>query len=299
MRYAKLIYNPVAGDGAFKGKLDMICEKMQKIDWQIIPYRTASSYDVKNGLADLNTGRYQAVFAVGGDGTINLVINEMMQQGSQLPLAVYPGGTANDLATHLGMPKDLESWCGIIEQGHTRAIDLGVANGLYFHNVISAGLLTDVSYEVNYQLKNLLGKAAYYIKGIEKIPKFRSFKLELQAIEGLSYSGEIMLCLIMNGNSAGGFHQLAPAADSNDGLLDLILVKSCTLREFISLFFRLMQGEHLESDKVLYYQSAGVQISCSEPLITDMDGEKGPAFPLQVSLARSALKLFYDSKDNK
>lgn len=292
MKLAKLIYNPVAGDATFKNKLDLICEKMQHYGWQIVPYRTSSREDIANSMADLHEHNYQAIFVSGGDGTIHLVINQLLKKGlEEIPLGIYPGGTANDLAMHFQLPKDIEKWCEIMGQGKIKKIDLGQANDIYFHNVMSAGLLTDVSYQVNYQLKNIFGKMAYYMKGMEKIPSFRPFHLSLESDEK-NFAGDIMLCLILNGTSAGGFNQLAPYAHISDGKLEVLIVKKCSLKDLLRLFIQLRKGEHLTNNKVEYFQASKIALECSEPLITDVDGEKGPAFPLTVTIKKEKIKFF-------
>lgn len=297
MKLAKLIYNPVAGDATFKTKLDLICERMQDLGWQVVPFRTKDIGDINKGLTDLSELNYQAVFVAGGDGTIHHVINEIMAKivptapEARPALAVYPAGTANDLATHLGIPREMEAWCQVIGRGKTTLMDLGKANDRYFHNVASAGLLTDVSHEVNYHLKNIFGKIAYYLKGMEKLQKFKPFPVAL-TIDGKVVTEEILLFLVLNGKSAGGFTQLAPQAELTDGKLEVILVKDCSLRQMLALFINLVQGEHLASPKVKYFQASSLLISCREKITTDLDGEKGPNLPLAISVCHQVLPVF-------
>ena len=96
--------------------------------------------------------------------------------GLNLPVAVLPAGTANDFATLLGMPTDIEEACRAILAGRIHAMDLGRANGRYFANVFSCGLFTDVSQKTPTAWKNNLGKIAYYINGIGDLPRFRKME---------------------------------------------------------------------------------------------------------------------------
>jgi diacylglycerol kinase family enzyme len=129
----KLIYNPSAGDATFKNRLDSIIERMQKSDYMVVPFRSSSVETLHKAFEDLDS-RYELVCVSGGDGTISTVVNIMASKGIELPLGIFPFGTANDLATYLGIPKDVDACCKIIERGKVKKIDIGRANDKYFIN---------------------------------------------------------------------------------------------------------------------------------------------------------------------
>ncbi|WP_155475212.1 diacylglycerol/lipid kinase family protein [Heliobacterium mobile] len=294
----KLIYNPEAGAGAFKRSLDEAIAILQSGQWQVLTYRTEgipgeTSKEAEKALQD----GCSAVVAVGGDGTLHQVMNGLMRladRGETPPaLGIIPAGTANDLATTLRIPRNVEACCRIIVEGHTREIDVGQIGDRHFLNVASGGLMTDVSHKVNQSLKNNIGKLAYYLKALEQLPEFRPFSLTIETTSGETvYSGETLLYLILNGTGAGSFPVLSPHACLDDGILDLLVFRSCRIHDFISLFVRVLQGEHLNSPLVTYHQASAYIIRGPESLETDMDGEVGPPLPWKVQVRPSALSLF-------
>lgn len=286
----RLIYNPVSGQASFKNNLDYLIERFQKEGKQIIPYRTESSEDAFKAAYNLEEDQYERVLVAGGDGTIHQVINGLMQKGIDILLGIIPAGTANDVANYLGLPRNIKEICDVLTGDNFLETDLGFVNNRYFINIASAGLLTDVSQKTEIVVKNNLGRLAYYLKGLEQLPRFYSININLESPE-FSYDGNVFLFLVMNGKSAGGFPKVAPLAQMNDGLLDVILFKPASLPEVVSLFIKVVKGEHLASPQIIYFQTNSLKISCHEDLLTDLDGEKGPDFPLEIKCLPKKLKI--------
>ncbi|TDT60888.1 YegS/Rv2252/BmrU family lipid kinase [Fonticella tunisiensis] len=288
MKRAKLIYNPYSGDRSFRYELDQVLERMQAGGYELTIHRTMSVEDIYNTLKVSND--YDCILASGGDGTINHVINAMLKNGVDLPVGILPSGTANDFGGHIGIPKNIGKACDIITGGKISRIDLGIINDRYFVNVASAGLLTDVSQKIDINMKNTLGKLAYYIKGIEQIPNFRAIPIKIRH-EGKIIEEMIYLFLILNGSTAGGF-KLAPDSTANDGMLNLIAIKACNIVELFNLFIRMLKGEHLGSNNIIYLKGKEFTIECSDDIETDIDGETGPSFPLNITVSPQRLRIF-------
>lgn len=288
MKKAKLIYNPYSGDRSFRNRLDSVIEKLQSAGYEVTPYRTMSIEDIYESVK--RSKEYDAILISGGDGTINHVINAMVQNNIDVPVGIFPYGTANDFASHLGIPRKITQACDIIAKGKLTQFDLGKINDRYFINVAAGGLLTDVSQKIDINMKNTLGKVAYYLKGIEQLPNFRSIPIKITCDDKV-IEENIYLFVILNGSSAGGF-KLAPDATANDELLNLIAIKQCSLVDLFNLFIKMLKGEHLESNNVIYLRSKNFKIECYENIETDIDGEVGPNFPLDVSISSKKIKIF-------
>jgi diacylglycerol kinase (ATP) len=288
MKKAKLIYNPKSGDKSFKHKLDTIIDKLQKGGYELTTLRTGSIEDIYEGLKDAR--EYDCILASGGDGTINHVVNAMAKNNLDIPLGVFPAGTANDFANHLRIPKNVADVCKIINDGKTAEICLGEVNGRYFVNVAAAGLLTDISQKIDINLKNTLGKMAYYIKGLEKLPEFKPIEITIKSGDTV-IKEKLFLFVLLNGSMAGGI-TLAPDASVEAEELSFVGIKSCNLLDLFNLFIKLIRYEHLESNHVIYLRGKEFLIDCSDKIDTDIDGEKGPEFPLDIKVSNKKLKVF-------
>ncbi len=291
MKKAALFYNPVAGGGRFKNHLDTVINHLQVAGLQVIPWRINDNSDILAGLRSMADESLYTVAGAGGDGTIHGLVNALMESNLQIPVAIFPEGTANDVASHLGIPLLPERYCKVLTSGRLVSIDLGKVNGQYFINVAAAGLLSETAHEVQYRWKNLLGRGAYFLKSLEKFPRMRSLNLRLNA-DGSKIEMEIMLFLILNGGTAGGFQHLMPESKMNDGNLEFLAIKPVSLPRAAQLIYNFLRRQHLQDDNVFFYQGKHFQVELEPPVATDLDGEKGPALPWDVAICPSAIKLW-------
>lgn len=287
----RLIYNPGSGDRSFRNRLDEIIEEFQKEGYQVVPYKTLGLDDIERGVELTGDGDYKAIAIAGGDGTINRVVNAMMKHNIKLPIGVYPWGTANDLAAYFNIPKDIKKCCRNIIDGNIKSIDIGKINDRYFINVAAGGLLTDVSQKIDINLKNTLGRFAYYLKGLEQLPNFKPIPVEFTTDQTV-IKDNIYLFMVLNGCSAGGFNMLAKDARMDDGRFDLVAIKACAIIDLFGLFIRMLRGDHLQDGNVIYIKTDKIKIDCQYDVETDIDGESGPNFPVELELLPGALDIF-------
>ena len=187
---------------------------------------------------------------------------------------------------------DIKKAVDNIINSNPRNFDIGKINDKYFINVASAGMFTDVSQKINPEFKNSMGKVSYYLKGIEEALYMRKFSIEVNSSE-INYNGDMYLMLIFNGKTAGNIN-LAYKAEIDDGLLDVIIVKKILLPNMLPLLINILKGEHLEGynkDEILYFKTNKLKIDCKDNLNTDIDGEKGPDFPLEIECIKDGIEL--------
>ena len=289
MKKVKFIYNPYSGENLIISNLDEVVRIHQEAGYTIVPYRITKDEDLIAAFDDMKISDYKYVLVAGGDGTVDSVVNAMAKLGISIPIAILPVGTANDFARFLGIPFDIENACKQIVNSEVTTVDLGSINDKYFVNVASTGLFTDVSQKTDINLKNTIGKLAYYLKGLEELPNFRKLKVKIKS-EKHQFDGEMYFLLVFNGQTAGSFN-LATKSDASDGMLDVIVFKAIPIIELIPLFIKVLRGEHLESDNIIYFKAKNIQIECDEDIVTDIDGEKGPDFPLEIKCIKGGLKI--------
>ena len=288
MKKVRFIYNPFSGEGSILNKIDKIIEIHEERDYQIVPFRISKNKGIKEALEIVDES-YSYILIAGGDGTVDVLLNAMKEKGLNLPIGILPVGTANDFGKFINMPQDIEEACKQILSSKPVKVDIGKVNDRYFINVASTGLFTDVSQKTDVALKNAVGKLAYYIKGIEELPNFRKLKIKLKSKE-VNYDGEMYLMLIFNGQTAGNF-KLATRSSAMDGLLDVIVIKAVQIFEIFPLFIKVLKGEHLDSNKVIYFKTDDLYIECEEGIVTDIDGERGPDFPLHIQCIKDAIEV--------
>lgn len=233
---------------------------------------------------------YKYILIAGGDGTVDTAVNHMKRLNINIPIAILPVGTANDFAKFIGMPENIEKACEQIINSVPKKLDLGKVNDKYFINVASTGLFTDVSQKTDVNLKNTIGKLAYYLKGLEQLTNLRKLKVKVKS-ENAVFDGNMYLILIFNGQTAGNL-KFAYKAEIDDGLLDIIIIKAGMIKDTIALFIKMLRGDHLENASgLLYFKSNKIEIYCDEGIVTDIDGERGPDFPLMVECIKGGLEV--------
>ncbi len=293
---AKIIINPSAGRQFFQRNVARIIEKLsrEKVLREVSTVYTHGAGDAFEAASRLRPGEVDFVLAVGGDGTVNEVINGLIRSGSQIPLSILPAGTVNDFAYAMRLPRDVTPFCAMIKEFRVVPIDVGKAGDQYFLNVAAGGMLTDVAYKVPSESKTVLGRMAYYIEGAVNLPSqiYRSIPFHVKA-EGVDVCRDSLLFTVSNTTSVGGFRKLAPKASTGDGLLDVMVVHKPAFGDFMPLVVQLMLGEHDRNPIVTYFQTTRVEIQADieDPVQLDLDGERGGALPVTIECVPSAIKL--------
>lgn len=289
MKKVKFIYNPLSGENTIIMDIDTIIKVYQEYGFSIEPFRISEKFEISEALKDIDES-YSYILIAGGDGTVDGVVNCMKLMNIDLPIAILPTGTANDFAKFIGMPSDVEKACRQIIMSSVKNVDMGKINDKYFVNVASTGLFTDVSQKTDVNLKNTIGKLAYYFKGLESLPNFKKLRVSVKSKE-CNFNGDMILMLIFNGQTAGNF-KIAYKAKADDGLLDVIIIKAVMLKDLITLFIRMLKGEHLEEgSELIYFKTDKLYIECKENIVTDIDGERGPDFPITIECVKGGLKI--------
>ena len=292
-KFIFLIYNPVSGNISFSNHLDYFIKVFQTQGYEAHLFRTSSAEDFSKVFENRDVSLYEAIFVAGGDGSVNAIINSMLHYEIDLPLGIIPAGTMNDINYNIGMPQDIRKAIESLSFFHTEYVDVGLVNNKYFLNICGGGLFMDISQNTDRQLKNVMGRVAYYITGIQQLPNFKRIKIRITTNEQI-IEDEVYFFAVMNGMGAGGFHKLAPKAIIDDGKLDLMCIKACPLNELSVAFAKLLRGNHSDYKNILYLQSSHFTIENLEEdynVVTDIDGEEGPSMPLDFTVLPKKLRL--------
>ena len=290
MKKVKFIYNPMSGETIIVDKLDEVIKIHQEYGYMVCPFRLNKDMNMNLALKDIDDN-YSHIVIAGGDGSLDLLINTLMSLNINIPIGIIPMGTANDYAKYIGMPNDIEKALIQILESTPKKMDIGKINDMYFVNVASTGLFTDVSQKTDSDMKNTIGKLAYYIKGIEQIPTFRNIPVKISSKEK-TFDGDMYAVLVFNGRTAGNI-DFAYKSKGDDGLLDVIIIEGKNLKNLIPLFAKFIRREHLEDPVgITYFQTDELTIeSTDKDLVSDIDGERGPDFPLSIKCVNHGITI--------
>ncbi|MFQ5612822.1 MAG: diacylglycerol/lipid kinase family protein [Anaerolineae bacterium] len=214
------------------------------------------------------------VVAAGGDGTISEVVNGLVQAaggGEAGPLGIIALGSANDLATILGLPGDIGAACRRLAAGQTRLIDVGLVNNHCFDNNSAVGLEPVVSIE-NMKIKHIKGTLRYVIAALRGIWQARSWHMRLQWDDG-EYEGSITLVSVGNSPRTGGAFWMTPQAELDDGYLDFVFAPAMSRWQQLRLLPLTFSGAHVHHPLVTQARTRRLQITSSPPTPIQADGE--------------------------
>ncbi|MGL5051986.1 MAG: YegS/Rv2252/BmrU family lipid kinase [Cetobacterium sp.] len=285
----KLIYNPISGGGKILKELDKIFSIYQEYGYIVDIFRVSSNSKKDDILKDIE--KYDHFLISGGDGTVNSFVNLLKKNGKDLPIAILPTGTANDFANVIGMPKDIEKSCRKILSTEVKSIDLGKINDDYFINIVSIGIFSKISQTTDRTMIKTLGKLAYVLNGIKEMTKVKKMKVIIESDEYTALT-DILSILIFNGKSAGNF-ELAYNAKLDDGYFDVLALKPDFLIDVPEISAALATKTHLEKKihSVKCFKTKSIKIVGIENYSTDIDGEKGPNLPIEISCIHKGLKI--------
>lgn len=288
------IINPSSGTKQIHKKLDKIMGQMilEQLVNHIDVFYTKKKDDAYHYALNLKENDYDFIVSVGGDGTVNEVIGGLIESQSHIPLALLPAGTVNDFANHFALPHTPKAFIQMIKDMIIHKVDVGKVNNQYFANVIACGMFSDISFQVSKEEKTKFGPLAYYATGIRQLPKQLSTNMHLHIItDHDDFHEDAALFMITNTSQVGGIKGITPEASTEDGLLDLLIIKKCSPTDMIAVIKDYTLNEHINSPFVKYVQSSHIKIECDENLIYDIDGEEGTSFPIEVSVQKQKLNL--------
>lgn len=291
MKRARLIYNPTSGREQFKRQLPEVLNILEQAGYETSCHATKGAGDATEAARIAVERNFDVVIAAGGDGTINEVVNGLAEQINRPKLGIIPVGTTNDFARAIHVPRTIEKALDVIVKGNTTPMDIGKVNEQYFINIAGGGRLTELTYEVPSKLKTMLGQLAYYLKGIEILPSIKPTQVKVE-YDGKLYDGEIMLFLVANTNSVGGFEKLAPHAQMNDGMFDLLILKKVNLPEFIKVANKAIRGEHINDEHLIYTKANRIRVHAEEKMQLNLDGEYGGLLPAEFLNLYQHLDVF-------
>ena len=299
MRSAVIVYNPTAGRFSVKPFIKSAVNELESAGWKVDAEETRSGDHIIELAKQAAAEKKDAVFAVGGDGTIGNVVNGLA--GSETALGVLPAGTANVWSTELGLrpfawshPWVLRRNAAILANAPCHRVDLGRCNQIYFMMWAGMGLdaLTIQSLEPRMRLDKFLAMPEYAARMIWKAAQWSGLRMRLWADEN-EVEGHFILAVATNiRHYMGGLSNLSPDAYIDDGLLDLWLFSGSNLGDALRHAYDLWRGSHLNSEATRRITFRNLRVEANSSYWIQTDGEaRETAKTAEISVQPHALKL--------
>jgi diacylglycerol kinase (ATP) len=293
-----LVYNPAAGRISVRPFVYKAAEVLRRAGWQVRIVSTRSGEHAVE-LAGQAAGQVEAVFAVGGDGTVGQVASGLA--GSSTALGILPAGTQNVMAGELGLrPFGWSRWWALEESARLLVdapfynVDVGLCNGKPFLLWAGLGLdaLTVQKIEPRLRLEKYLSVPQYAALTIWNATLWHGMDLKAVADERL-VAGHYLLAVVTNIRTyLGGLAQISPDARLDDGQMDLWLFSGDNLGDALRHAFGMMSGRHLTARDALCVPFHTLRLESAEPVSLQMDGEpQGRAQVAEFSILPRSLKL--------
>ena len=275
------IYNRKAGRNLLTPHLGDVIDTFAGEGYTVTVHPTQARDDARIVTEQVDENEFDLIVCSGGDGTLDEVVNGMMNRPAErrIPIGYIPAGTTNDFANSLRIPTKLKDAAENAVKGVPFACDAGQFNDKYFVYVAAFGLFTDVSYDTNQDLKNLLGHAAYILEGMRRLSAIRAFEITVDTGEE-TFTEKYIYGMVTNSRSVGGFRNMINKQHVvfDDGEFEVTLIhmpkNPLEFNEIISAL--LIQS--FETKYMRTFSAKSIRFHSAEPVSWTLDGEYGGEF---------------------
>ena len=301
MNRCLVIINPVSGGGAARRyALDLQWKLSTFFDTIEVKFTTGPNDATRFAKAACDEG-FDAVFCMGGDGTVNETVNGIAQGDFKCTFGFIPVGTVNDMSRALGIPQKPLEAIKRLDINQVRSIDIGRCNDKYFCNNIAAGVIPKVIEEVTPKEKQILGPLAYFLRAGQALFTTKDYTFRIKtANDDFICKSPLVLALLTNVVSS--FERFMPEASVDDGYMRLIIFKEYFILDILSVLPLILSGAIYNSryTTTLTVKKAHIELLTDvNDLPTNMDGDQGPYMPVDIEVLPQVLKVFAPVKHKK
>ncbi|MEY8371776.1 diacylglycerol kinase family protein [Aerococcaceae bacterium 50-4] len=304
MSKVMLIINPASGKGVGK-EIQGDLEKALSASFDDIDTRlTEGEGDAIKWAREASDEGYEAVVVVGGDGTVNEGISGIAETDSKIKFGFIPLGTANDLARALGISLDPKEAAKALANFNTRRIDIAKINDQYFCNVAAIGSIPSAVMETSSEEKSKFGFFAYIRDSMRAVLKDDqyTYRLVLDDDEEMELSTKVIIIALTN--SVGSIENMIANAKPDDGLLHIMTLRDENLLAELPGMIQELNGGYIsEANNMITYNVKKVAISIvnedAEQVKVNVDGDEGPALPIEITVLPSHVEVMVPNSASK
>lgn len=281
-----LLVNPSSAGGK---SLKLLPRIEAALDARRAVFRVEKTRSLEHGaeLALAATEQGEVPVVVSGDGLLGAVGGAMA--GSDAPLGLIPAGRGNDLARALGIPTDPEAAVDAVLNGHSRRIDVGEANGKRFLGIVSVGFDSECNRLAN-ETHFLRGNLVYAYSMVRTLIGWRSARFSIAVGEERKRLSGYFVA-VANNSVYGGGMWIAPEAEIDDGLFDVVAIEEVGKLRFLTGLRDVLKGTHIGKDEVSVFRAPRLQLDASRPFPVYADGDHLTDLPVSLRVLPQALSI--------
>lgn len=284
-----VVFNPATGGGDAAGRKRDTMAALEAAGLEVLWLETTREDPGQGLTAKAAAEGVELVMAQGGDGTVMACVTGLA--GTEVPLAVLPGGTGNLLATNFDIPSDLDGAVEVALEGDRVRLDVAAMDDDRF--VVMGGIGFDAAMlrDADPRLKERLGAVAYVLSGFKHLRRRATrFRLRLDDRPPMDRTGQGVL--IGNLGRLQGGLPVMPDARPDDGLLDVAVLQTRTLLDWLALAVRVVARRRRKDPQLELFQARRIEIDCDQPQPVERDGDPaGARDHLVVEVVPKALTL--------
>ena len=302
------IVNPNAGSGRGKKDWQKISLLLEKEGLSFSVRFTDKKEDAIALTTEGIKSGFRKILTVGGDGTLNEVVNGVLLNSTcpalDISLGLIPVGTGNDWGKMFGIPSDYKKAVAIIREGKNMVHDAGYLSfrtgsdtkHRYFINIAGLGFESTVVKRTNYQKDHgHSGKLIYFYNLLLSLLAYRNTRTEI-VIDGEVIVTDLFSLNIGNGRYCGGGMRQTPDALPDDGMLDATIIGDIGKFEIIRKLHMLYDGTILSHPKITGYRCRNVKVTSETDIWVEADGESLGHTPAEFGILPSAVKIIYGNR---
>jgi len=285
-----LIVNLTAGHGKCRAKYPEVVDYFKQTNTETKSFFTQRKGHGEELAHQAVREGFDVVVSMGGDGTLNEVVNGLAN--STTTLGFIPAGSGNDFGRTFGLTNgQVAKACRVLTEGQVRTVDLCRANGRFFINVAGAGFDAEVGHMANVWGKRYFpGHGAYIASILRQLVAFSPREMAIE-VDGRDVSTKAWMVAVANARYFGGGFMVAPTAVVDDGLLDVYIIKETSKMGLLRVLPRVMTGDHVSHPAVEFHRAKRVTLNSPHTLAVQADGELIGKLPQAFSIAEHKLKV--------
>jgi YegS/Rv2252/BmrU family lipid kinase len=283
-RALAVLVNPAAAGGRTLEALPAIRAELERLgaDFRVVETTSAANAREEATTAVANG---EAVAGLGGDGLIGTLAGVL--SGTEVPLAILPGGRGNDLARVLGIPTDPAAAARLAVEGSERRIDVADVDGFTYVGIASCGFDSDANRIAN-EAKLVKGNLVYLYAALRALVEWKDATFEV-VVDGEAHTFTGFTVAVGNSKAYGGGMHVLPHAELDDGVLDVMVSESRSKLACLKGLREVFDGSHVDDPRNKFLRGREIEISADRPFTVYADGDPAGELPVRIGVAKQVL----------